>query len=754
MARLHFIANASFRTKVLVPVVSVMVLLLAVSLWLIDERFKDQIHRNATEQLQTAEGVLKIRQQTQTKELFLRFNSAQDEPRFKAEATSLLAEQKALTTSEGQKTFRELLDEMIQSGVADIIVLTPGSDLGRAIAVARDPQFNPEKFSALCANSVKQAFASQPRVDTVADDGRLFDIVTLPITVGGDIVGTITFAVENSMAREFAQLMQKDNDLVLLLDGHVVDSTLRGGTETRLVPEKFSALIAQNSGSGAMREIILGDEHFWGIAGWLGSPDDAPRLGYLVLSSYEKPLQTLRATQQMILLVGFLAILFGTAVVWFLVRKITAPLRELRTVAEAVGRGDFTQRVAVHSRDECGELATAFNQMTENIEQSQAQLKQTVETLKSTQAQLIQTEKLSAVGEFVAGVAHELNNPLAAVMGFSEMLKDADVGEPHRRHLGMIFKSAQRCSKIVQSLLSFARRDQPERKPVSVNKLIEDVLEVVAYPLRTSNVNVITHLSATLPLALADGHQIQQVVLNLINNARQAIEANQPGGRITITTQADEKTIRISVQDNGPGISPENLKRIFDPFFTTKEPGKGTGLGLSLCYGLIKEHGGNITPTSAPGEGATFTIELPATCELEPAEPCASASPTRNGGGKKILVVDDEESLLQMIQDELQQAHYKIATTNNGETALRKLQQESFDLVICDMKMPGLNGQQVYERLRLENPAVCRRMIFITGDVVNESLRRFLETEKRPFLAKPFTLAELHQMVQTELAKV
>jgi two-component system NtrC family sensor kinase len=281
---------------------------------------------------------------------------------------------------------------------------------------------------------------------------------------------------------------------------------------------------------------------------------------------------------------------------------------------------------------------------------------------------------------------------------------------------------------------------------------------VVAYPLRTSNVQVITNFDPALPFVLADGHQIQQVVLNIINNARQAIEAHQDSGRITITTAGDARTVRIVIQDNGPGISPDNLRRVFDPFFTTKEVGKGTGLGLSLCYGMIHDHGGNITAESKLGEGATFTITLPAAGvgandTSTVVKPAPKSDPTE-GAGRKILAVDDEESLLSMIKEELGRHSYEVVTVTTGAAALLTLRQRKFDLIVCDLKMPGLNGRQIYERLRHESPDNCRRVIFITGDIMGDQLREFLATEKRPCLAKPFSLADLRQTIQTALAQL
>src|SRR5438034_4040534 len=335
--------------------------------------------------------------------------------------------------------------------------------------------------------------------------------------------------------------------------------------------------------------------------------------------------------------------------VWFLVKKVTQPLRALRDSAEAVGRGDFSRRVEVYSRDECGELADVFNQMTENLKSSREELELTVVTLKTTQAQLIQSEKLSGIGEFVAGVAHELNNPLTSVMGFSELLKRADKDPQHARFLDMIHKSALRCQTIVQSLLSFDRRHQPERKLSNLNDLVEEAVEILHYQMRTSNIEVTPRLHRDLPKAMVDPHQVQQVFLNLINNARQAIEAHRPKGWVRITTEQVRDRARVLFEDNGPGIPEANLSKVFDPFFTTKEVGKGTGLGLSLCYGIIKEHDGNIYVRSRAREGASFVIELPVISAVLDESGMAAQKTNREAQfealirDKRILVVDDEK---------------------------------------------------------------------------------------------------------------
>jgi len=337
------------------------------------------------------------------------------------------------------------------------------------------------------------------------------------------------------------------------------------------------------------------------------------------------------------------------------------------------------------------------------------------------------------------------------------LLERANTNPQHQRQLEMIRKSAQRCQKIVQSLLSFARRHQPERKLSNVNELVEAAVEFLHYQLRTSNIEVVTRLASDLPQAMVDPHQVQQVFLNIINNARQAIEAHQPKGSIRITTEKCGQNVRVQLQDDGPGIPEGNLSKVFDPFFTTKEVGKGTGLGLSLCYGIIKEHGGTVTVRSKPGQGATFVIELPLAAEEAESSAKIEAPPTpalnrREGIGKRVLVIDDEDAILQMVRETLCESGYEVDVARDGEAALRRLDRTPYDLALCDWRMPGLNGQQVYERLCVSNPALSRRMIFFTGDVINENAQKFLRDRQKVCLTKPFSLMDFRAAIGQALA--
>jgi signal transduction histidine kinase/ActR/RegA family two-component response regulator len=764
MLRLRHFLDVSFRAKMLIPVIVVMVLLLTATLMVVNFRFQQQTAEDARGELGAARLRFHHSQVVLQDKLQLWFQSLADEPKYRAAFMSYPFDAATVSDSLGRMMKDENFSEESVSFVFFTRSESGGEDRPELTVQQRDLTFPASTIIASSELAVQNVLRGRTttgdtQTDTVRIGDKLFNIIAIPVYYpqkADGILGVLTFGVEMDwrIAQEFST--SAGGLTVLVAGDEVIASTLAGNEPIEHLANQFKKLSVLNNVANAplaIQQVNIGNQHFYCSSGNFPSLKGDKTLGYLLFSSYEKKLQALAKTRVLLLAVSLMLILISSLVVWFVVIKVTRPLSELRDSAEAVGRGDFTRRVPVRYHDECGELAMVFNQMTGNLQQSRAQLEEAVQTLKNTQGQLIQSEKLSAVGEFVAGVAHELNNPLAAVVGFSEMLKDNEVDTKNRRYLDMIFKSAQRCQKIVQALLSFARRHQPERKPMSVNSMVEAVLEMLNYQLRTSNIEVVTMLAPSLPVVLADGHQIQQVLLNVINNARQAMEKHQSAGRIKIITELLGERVRIIIHDNGPGISEENLLRIFDPFFTTKEVGQGTGLGLSLCYGIIKEHGGNITPTSRPGDGAKFTIELPAfhlagemvTAQLAEQK---TARVINEGAGKKILVVDDEEPILQMVSEGLSLDGYTVDTVSDGEKALRQLRDNHYDVMLCDWKMPGLNGRQIYEMMRAENPVLCQRVVFFSGDVVNGQMREFLEREKRTCLAKPFAFDDVRAAIK------
>ncbi len=740
-----------FQTKVLIPVVTIMVLLVGFLVWMLNYHFRHQLEPAVKQTLVAADAVLHKALQFRERNLLSRYRNVGNEPKVK----SIAGVNDRPTVLDFLNTLRDEVD-------ANWISLT--KDEGETIVSAsREPRLNKKELEMASAAASKRAIEEGAAVETVLLNGRLFDVVSVPVVLtnptGAYAVGALTFGEEISLAvaQELKALTQ--SEVVLLAHGQVTVSTLPRTEDFGRFVEVLRRSMAGQRGNGrahaGMVELLtLSDGELWvGLAGALPSGVASAQSGYVLLNSLEPSLRQLQATQRRLLMLSLFGILVTTIIVWLLVRKITQPLRDLRDGAEAVGRGDFSRRVEVTSEDECGELAATFNQMTENLQASRKKLEQTVETLKATQAQLVQSEKLSAIGQFTAGVAHELNNPLTAVIGFTELMGLAKLPSEHRDYVDNILAGADRCKRVVQNLLSFARQHQPERKPVDLNELVRLTLKFLYYQLHTSNIKVSEHLAPNLPLVMADAHQLQQVFLNLITNARQAMEGHRPEGLLRVTTEVANDRVRVCFQDNGPGIPPENLLRVFDPFFTTKEVGQGTGLGLSLCYGIVREHGGSIQVLSPPGQGASFIVEVPVAQGNEAASErlgttAGQPTATLEGHGKRILVIDDESSLLSLAGNALGAAAYQVDTAGDGETALRLLSQNRYDLILCDWKMPGLNGQQVYERISGGDPTVAKRFLFMTGDVVNEKARRFFEDHQQPCLAKPFTLEELRSVVR------
>jgi len=726
----------TFQAKVLVPVLTIMVLLVTGTLLMVNRRITKEFQTEAAQKLAAAEGDFKNLQKMRSRSFLDRYAGVPNDSRVKAVAQKADAE-----------TARVMLHDLLNENRREIAFLT--AENGQRVATeTRDPHLNSSMFEFASSTSIGRALEGQSNVDTIMVGERLFDVVSLPVTVNKIIVGVLTFGaeIEQSVAEEFKKVTH--TEVVFQTTNGIAVSTLVKPDLHRQLLNAFAPRSRGSSPSTAdspIQELTLDNEHFLGLTGHFTGLTGETTLSYVLLFSYEQPLSALRATQHTLGLFSFLGIIVSTAIVWALIRKVTQPLRELRDSAEAVGRGDFTQRVQVTSHDECGELAAVFNRMTENLKTSREELEKTVETLRTTQAQLVQSEKLSAVGEFVAGVTHELNNPLTSVIGFAELLQQSDVNERHRRFLDLIVTSAQRCHKIVQGLLSFARQHKPERKAVKVHELVEATIGILQYQMRTNNIQVHADFDPHLPKVMADPHQLQQVFLNIINNARQAIEAFRPKGTITITTETCESGVRLIFRDDGPGIAPENLNKIFNPFFTTKEVGKGTGLGLSLTYGIIKEHGGSIRVQSQPGEGATFIIELPLPSGKDNTGTTfikRSVTTTFDGRGKKVLVIDDEEGILNLIRETLTETGCQLEVARDGEAALQRLRQTHYDLTVCDWKMPGLNGQQLYDEIRAADPAAASRFIFMSGDVMNEKMQKFLEATGNTCIAKPFSLEE------------
>ncbi len=385
-----------------------------------------------------------------------------------------------------------------------------------------------------------------------------------------------------------------------------------------------------------------------------------------------------------------------------------------------------------------------------------------LETLRNTKIQLVQSEKLAAIGELIAGVAHELNNPLTTITLSAELLLQQSVSEQEIYDLGKIVSESQRAAKIVKSLLDFSRQRAPERKPVSINQLIKSTADLVSWELIKNNINWRFMFDEDLPVTVADPNQLKQVFINIINNSVQAIMKHNRPGEIKIITEvgpamffgkvsSEENIIRIIFQDNGPGIPPSVLPKIFDPFFTTKNVNEGTGLGLSVCHGIITEHKGHIWAENVDEGGTKIIIEIPIITPEASSESGVNITYNRLSSSERLLIVEDEEAVLEVMQRALMRKGFAIDGVNNGEAGLQYLKEKRYSVIICDIRMSGMNGFDFYQEVQKIDPRMARRIIFTSGDSIRKESLNFIKMTGATFIPKPFELSQLITVVQEKI---
>ena len=370
--------------------------------------------------------------------------------------------------------------------------------------------------------------------------------------------------------------------------------------------------------------------------------------------------------------------------------------------------------------------------------------------------QLAQNEKFTAMGQMMAGAAHELNNPLTAILGISDLLRERVTEENTRRQVDLILKQARRAAGIVLNLLAFSRPSAHGRTKLNLKSVVEEALQVENALLTQKNIRVKLEAPAPLPFVEGDRRLLMQVFSNLIANAEQSISAARDSVSLDISISCDGGRACVTFADDGPGIAVENMGKIFDPFFTTKRPGGGAGLGLTLSLAVIKEHGGKIEAESNPGSGATFRVFLPACEEVlstpAPSPPTDAALPTRSDilRGRRVLLVDDEESIREILSEGLSMRGMIVHSVGSSEEALAYLSQNECEVMICDFNLPGINGDLLFERVRAQRNGSPPRFVFMTGDLVDPpTISRYREKGAR-ILQKPFPITTLAALL-TEL---
>ena len=373
--------------------------------------------------------------------------------------------------------------------------------------------------------------------------------------------------------------------------------------------------------------------------------------------------------------------------------------------------------------------------------------KRSAEELARQRESSYQREKLAALGSLLAGVAHELNNPLSVVVARAVMLEEESYPAAQAA-ASKIRTAAERCARIVRTFLAMARQQPPERVPVAINDVVSAALDMTAYTVRTSSIEVALDLARDIPPILADADQLHQVLLNLIVNAQQVLQDRPGPRRIRVASRydPDARVIRIAVADNGPGIPKHLRARVFEPYFTTKPTGLGTGMGLAVSHGIVEAHGGAFTLDCPEMGGAVFTITLPV-CPLDASRVDPGPSSEASASPRKILVVDDEAEIRETLAEILSGAQHNVATAGSGREALERMASEHFDVILTDIRMPDLDGRALYREIERRWPERAAHVVFVSGDTLASTLREFAAESGRPVIEKPFLPSEVRRVV-------
>ena len=408
-----------------------------------------------------------------------------------------------------------------------------------------------------------------------------------------------------------------------------------------------------------------------------------------------------------------------------------------------------------YSSDDENLLVAVGRQLATTIEKAHLyeQACRAYEDLRRAQEQLLQSEKMSALGQLIAGVAHELNNPLTAILGYAQLLESEGLPPRAVDFVSKLFKQAQRTHRVVQNLLSFARQRKPHKHQMEIPKVLEETLALRDYDLKVTRVELRREVAAVVPGVTGDPHQIEQVFLNIINNAVDAmLETGRPG-TLTVRVFDQDGFVNIEFEDNGPGIKEPN--RIFDPFYTTKSVGKGTGLGLSICYGIIKEHGGDISAHNRQEGGAVITVRLPAAGRTVSPEKALPAAHHEAGFEGRVLVAEDEEAVMEFERDVLVGAGAQVVTVTSVDELKERVTKEQFDAVIVANNLhDGWTVPEAFQWLEKNAPGLEKHALFTFSTVGDAETRTFLQERNVPSLVKPFEMADLIVQVRRLLQKV
>jgi signal transduction histidine kinase len=443
-------------------------------------------------------------------------------------------------------------------------------------------------------------------------------------------------------------------------------------------------------------------------------------------------------TGLIVLLVG--AILLPVVLV-IVRRRVWSPLNQLERAIRRVADGDLTVQVPVSSQDELGQVTTHFNQMT-RVLRDRAE----------------EQGRFAAAGELLTGVAHEVNNPLMAIASHAELrLGDSNLPADQRSEMQNILRQAQRAAKLLRGLLRFVRAGERRAAAVNLNDVVRSAIDLVSYRFNIDEISIEGRLDPSLPPVVGDSNRLEQVVVNLLSNALDALRTVKPPRRLIVDSFVQDGRVCVTVMDNGPGVAPEIAPRLFRPFASTKGR-RGTGLGLYMSRQLVREAEGDLELTPHSERGARFIVWLPSTPGAPGSAPTPSVAAPKavsSLAGVRVLLVDDEELIRRPMARFLTKCGAEIAEAGDGVAALERL-REGLDpqVILADLRMPRMDGAEFYERLLEERPALAGRVLFLSGDITHLAARGLAEVPRDRVLVKPVELAELERRIREFVQEV
>jgi two-component system, NtrC family, sensor kinase len=428
-----------------------------------------------------------------------------------------------------------------------------------------------------------------------------------------------------------------------------------------------------------------------------------------------------------------------------------------------------------HKDEDINALNAKLQKKEEELEVLERQFSQvseqkldSVRELQFIKERILHIEKMASLGKMFISMANELNNLLSGIMGYAQLLRNHGECPGSLKHdLEIIYQQSQRTNIIIKGLLAFSHLQKIERELLNVHEILEYVIGLKKHYMSFDDILLLVDFAPRGPEIMGNADSLQHIFINILNNAHQALKSHKGTRKVTIRTRFKEHTFQIIFQDNGPGVPAELKDRLFEPFFSTWGEKESLGLGLATSYGIVLEHGGNMYYEDTPEGGATFIVELPLKKDIPRNAPKTLPGSRDNGkkgfhakegpqtqleskeARKKILLVDDEDSILYMLSETLKTEGFDVASTVDGQKALEMLDQDDYDIIVTDVKMPGVSGIHLYWYIEKKKPHLMDRVVFITGDIIDSTTRSFLKSVDNPYLAKPFDMRKFITIIHS-----